>query len=332
MTGLHARKSLSGPLFAAELRDRPNGQRGGLQKANDPPETASKYTKAGAAARMPPIQVGSETSFLLPMSTGPPQGARIRSRSEHTQPQAPQVRAASGTGGAFYPGSPARRVPDRSLVGLNRVGSDAFNVGPGKWGTLPPAVGERGGQGFLGVSIRGAGQGSSKQGVPSVVPPVRMGPLGLQGSASTPSMHPGGTASRPWSAGAANAGLVGLAAAERRLHSTAETSTGIKLQMRHMIKDLSNMQDRNTSARRHIGNIKEVEALEKDVDELKSSVGSIIVSARQEIFEYFARVQSDLDFLDEDVGKLTSEHDAMQDVLSKMHARVSEFEKMVGHS
>ena len=43
------------------------------------------------------------------------------------------------------------------------------------------------------------------------------------------------------------------------------------------------MQDRNASARRHIGNIKEVEALEKDVEELKTSVGSLIVSARSNL-------------------------------------------------
>merc|ERR1712023_546487 len=121
-----------------------------------------------------------------------------------------------------------------------------------------------------------------------------------------------------------------LEAAERLIHSTEESSSGIKLQMRHMVKDLSKMQERSASARGHIGHMKNVEAITDAVTAVKAEVGPEIVAARQEIFELFARVQSDLDFLDKDVAELQDQHTMMQDVLTKMHTRVGEFEDTIG--
>merc|ERR1719498_1972176 len=74
--------------------------------------------------------------------------------------------------------------------------------------------------------------------------PLRMGALGLQElerSVSAPQLPRTPAMMRPWPGQS-------LEAADRLMHSTAEQSSCIKLQMRHMVKDLSKMQERSASA------------------------------------------------------------------------------------
>lgn len=107
-----------------------------------------------------------------------------------------------------------------------------------------------------------------------------------------------------------------------------ESATGMKLQMLQMVQDLSTMQRRSLSARKHL---KVTQPADLKVEEMKKEVGADIQAAREDIDRMFAIMMEEGEDLQTEVDDLTRHFYDMQGYIDKMEEKICGMEGTIGH-